>query len=119
MFFPVLRAIFEGLDVLFWARYYPDVSSGVCMYVKSSRSQELEVLSAQFPESFPMPMKITQSELVLTRVDSLNESPLYDDFCLFFGHRFFSSVSLTPYCILPWVVRLGPEDHTNVRPIEF
>ena len=28
-----------------------------------------------------------------------------DDFCLFFGHDFFSSVSLTPYCILPWVGR--------------
>ena len=25
MFFPVLRAIFEGPDVLFWARYYPYV----------------------------------------------------------------------------------------------
>ena len=36
------------------------------------RSQELEVLLAQFPESFPMPMKTTQSELVLTRVDSPN-----------------------------------------------
>ena len=72
MFFPILRAIFEGPDVLFWARYYPHVSSGVCAYVKSSRSQELEVLLAQFPESFPMPMKTTQSELVLTRVDSPN-----------------------------------------------
>ena len=69
---PVLRAIFEGPDVLFWAQYYPHVSSGVCAYVKSSRSQELEVLLAQFPESFPMPMKMTQSELVLTRVDSPN-----------------------------------------------
>ena len=48
------------------------VSSGVCAYVKSSRAQELEVLLSQFPESFPMPMKTTQSELVLTRVDSPN-----------------------------------------------
>ena len=29
----------EGPDVLFWARYYLHVSSGVCAYVKSSRSQ--------------------------------------------------------------------------------
>src|SRR5664279_2943872 len=75
-FFPILLAIFEGPNGLFWARYYPHGCPGECAYVKSFRSQKLEVLSAQFRESFPTPMKTTQSELVLTRVDSLNQFPI-------------------------------------------
>src|SRR5664279_5382150 len=113
-FFPILGAIFEGPNGLFWARYFPHACSGVCAYVKFSRSKKLEVLSTQFRESCPTPMKTTQSELVLTRVDSINQFPIYDKFCLQFVHRFFSSVSLTPYCIHPGGARLGPEDHTDV-----
>src|SRR5664279_3952565 len=113
-FFPILCAIFERPNGLFWARYSPHACSGVCAYVKSFRSQKLDVLSAQFRESFPTPMKPTHSQLVLTRVDSLNQFPIEDEICLQFVHRFFSSVSLTSYCIHPGVARLGPEDHTDV-----
>ena len=61
-----------------------------------------------------MPSKRPQSELVLIHVVTLNYFPLLDDAYNQFGHLLFSSVSLTPYCILPWVGRLGSDDHTDV-----
>src|SRR6187401_1038703 len=79
------------------------------MYVKYSRSQKLEFLSAQFPNSFPTPMNTTKSELVLTCFESLGQFEIYVDFCIFFAHRFLARVRLTPYCIHTWVGRPGPE----------
>ena len=88
--------------------------SYVCKYVKSSRSHKLEVLSAQFPNSFPTPMNTTKSELVLTCFESLDQFRLYVDFCIFFYHRFFARVDLRPYCIHTWVGRPGPEHQRDV-----
>src|SRR3989337_2270629 len=112
--FSILQATFEGPDGPFWARYFPRTLSCVCTYVKSSRSQKLEVLSAQFPNSFPTPMKTTKSELVLTYIASLDQFRLYVDFCIFFDHHFFMRVGLTTYCIHTWVGRPGPEHQMDV-----
>src|SRR6187399_3158292 len=86
----------------------------MCTYVKSSRSQKLEVLSAEFPNSFPTPRNTMKSELVLTCFESLGQFGLNVDFCIFFDHRFVARVGLTPYCIHTWVGRQGPEHQSDM-----
>src|SRR3989337_16381 len=85
----------------------------VCAGVKSCRSLKLEVLSSQFPDTFPTPMKVTQTELVLTHVDSPVQYPLYGEFCLFSVHRLFPNVSLTPCCTQSMVKAQISADHMD------
>src|SRR6187401_966751 len=59
-------------------------------------------------------MKMTKSELVLTCFESLDQFALKVDFCIFFDHRFFARVGLTPYCIHTWVGRPGPEHQSDM-----
>ena len=58
-------------------------------------------------------MKITQTKLVLTHVDSLVQYPLYGEFFLFYVHRFFPYVSLTPCCTQSIVKVHISADHTD------
>ena len=39
--------------------------------------------------------------------------------CMNSSYRFFSSVSLTPYCVHPGVGHLQHDDRTGLRPTEF